>query len=227
MCAHARVIRIGSNCRTFFPISRCTWRQCGPGTERPKGWHGPAQPFTWADAIAAAQDVCDALGVEVVTEQGSDPSFHPGRCAQFTLNGTTIGVAGELHPGVLEALGLPARACAMELDVTALIEACPELRSAPNFSIHPVAKEDIALVVAETVTAAEVREAITDGAGELLEDVTLFDVYTGDQVPAGHKSFAFALRFRAQDRTLSAEEIATAREGAIERAGQACSARLR
>ena len=197
------------------------------GSRTPKGWHGPAQPVTWADAMAAAQDVCDALGVDVVTEQGSDPTFHPGRCAQFTLNGTTIGVAGELHPGVLEALGLPARACAMELDVTALIEASPEVRSAPQFSTHPVAKEDIALVVADNVTAEQVRQAIIDGAGELLEDVTLFDVYTGDQVPAGHKSLAFALRFRAQDRTLSAEEITTAREGAIKRAGQACSARLR
>ena len=197
------------------------------GSRAPKGWHGPAQPFTWADAIAAAHDVFDALGVDVVTEQGSDPTFHPGRCAQFTIDGAILGVAGEVHPGVLEALGLPTRACAMELDVTALIEASPEVRSAPDFSNHPVAKEDIALVVADTVTAAQVREAIRDGAGELLEDVALFDVYTGDQVPAGHKSLAFALRFRAPDRTLSAEEIAAARQGAIDRAVEQCGARLR
>ena len=197
------------------------------GSRAPKGWHGPAQPFTWADAIAAADDVFDALGIDVETGQGSDPTFHPGRCAQFSLDGTFIGVAGELHPGVLEALGLPARACAMELDVTALIEASPKVRPAPDFSTHPVAKEDIALVVADTVTAQEVREAIRRGAGELLEDVALFDVYTGDQVPVGYKSLAFALRFRAPDRTLSAEEIAVARQGAIERAVEQCGARLR
>ena len=163
----------------------------------------------------------------MVTEQGSDPTFHPGRCAQFTLDGTAIGSAGELHPGVLEALGLPARACAMEIDVTALIDASPNVRSAPVFSTHPVAKEDIALVVKDSVTAEEVRQAIIDGAGELLEDVALFDVYSGDQVPAGHKSLAFALRFRAPNRTLSAEEIAGARQGAIDVATQRCGARLR
>ena len=190
------------------------------GNRQPKGWHTTAQPFTWADAIASAHDVFDALGVQVSTEQGSDPTFHPGRCARFTIDGTPIGHAGELHPGVLEALGLPARACAMELDVTALIDASPEVRSAPDFSTHPVAKEDIALVVAADVTAADLERAIRDGAGELLEDVALFDVYTGDQVPDGHKSLAFALRFRAPDRTLTAEEIAAARQGAIQAAGQ-------
>ncbi|MGA0209152.1 MAG: phenylalanine--tRNA ligase subunit beta, partial [Candidatus Nanopelagicales bacterium] len=156
----------------------------------------------------------------VSTEQGSDPTFHPGRCAQFTIAGEVIGYAGELHPGALEALGLPARACAMELDVTALIDASPTIRSAPDFSTHPVAKEDIALVVSDDVTVDQVRAAIIDGAGELLEDVALFDVYTGDQVPKGHKSLAFALRFRAPDRTLTAEEIAAARQSAIQAAGQ-------
>lgn len=108
----------------------------------------------------------------------------------------------------------------MELDVTALIDASPTIRSAPDFSTHPVAKEDIALVVSDDVTVDQVRAAIIDGAGELLEDVALFDVYTGDQVPKGHKSLAFALRFRAPDRTLTAEEIAAARQSAIQAAGQ-------
>jgi phenylalanyl-tRNA synthetase beta chain len=190
------------------------------GNRQPKGWQGAGDAFTWADAIAAARDVFDALGVHVSTEQGSDPTFHPGRCAQFTIAGEVIGHAGELHPGALEALGLPARACAMELDVTALIDASPTIRSAPDFSTHPVAKEDIALVVSDDVTVDQVRAAIIDGAGELLEDVALFDVYTGDQVPKGHKSLAFALRFRAPDRTLTAEEIAAARQSAIQAAGQ-------
>ena len=192
-----------------------------------KGWQGGAQPLTWADAIATAQDVFDVLGVDAVTEQGADPSFHPGRCAKFSIDDTTVGVAGELHPGVLEALGLPERACALELDVSALIASSPEVRSAPDFSTHPVAKEDIALVVPADVTARQVEQAIREGAGQLLEDVALFDVYTGDQVPAGHKSLAFALRFRAPDRTLSAEEIAAARQGAIDQAVDRCGARLR
>ena len=192
-----------------------------------KSWQGPGQPFAWADAIAAAQDVFAVLGVDAVTERGADSSFHPGRCARFIVNGASVGFGGELHPGVLEALGLPARSCALELDVTALIAASPEVRSAPVFSTHPVAKEDIALVVPAEVTAHQVELAIREGAGQLLEDVALFDVYTGDQVPVGHKSLAFALRLRAADRTLGAEEIAAARQGAIDRAAQQCGARLR
>ena len=192
-----------------------------------KGWQGGAQPFTWADAIATAQDVFDVLGVDATTEQGADPSFHPGRCARFIIDGETVGHAGQLHPGVLEALGLPAGACGLELDVSALIAASPEVRAAPDFSTHPVAKEDIALVVPEEVTARRLEQAIREGAGELLEDIALFDVYTGDQVPQGHKSLAFALRFRAPDRTLSAEEIAAARQGATDRAAEQCGARLR
>lgn len=196
------------------------------GDRSPKGWRGGGEPVTWADAIATVQDIADSLGVELIIERGSDPAFHPGRCAQLTIDNAVIGHAGELHPGVLEAWGLPERACAMELDLDALMQRAPLVHPAPDFSTHPVAKEDIALVVAENVTASQLEQAIRGGAGELLEDVTLFDVYTGDQVPEGHKSLAFALRFRALDRTLAAEEIATARQGAIT-AAEELGARLR
>jgi phenylalanyl-tRNA synthetase beta chain len=115
----------------------------------------------------------------------------------------------------------------LELDITALISASPEVRPAANFSTHPVAKEDIALVVPVDVSAADVQQVIVEGAGELLETAALFDVYTGDQVPEGHKSLAFALRFRAPDRTLAAEEIAQARQSAIDAAADRFGARLR
>jgi phenylalanyl-tRNA synthetase beta chain len=197
------------------------------GNQSAKGWWGSGEPVTWADAIATAHDIADALGIELATEQGSDPAFHPGRCAQLSIDSVIVGHAGELHPSVIEAWGLPVRACALELDLTALMQEAPLVSAAPNFSTHPVAKEDIALVVGEDVTAALLERAIREGAGELLEDVQLFDVYTGDQVPDGHKSLAFALRFRAPDRTLAAEEIAQARQGAIEAAAERCGANLR
>lgn len=197
------------------------------GDREAKSWSGPARPVIWADAIAVAQVIGDVLGVNVTAVTGRDPTFHPGRCAELRVNGQSVGSAGELHPAVVEAWGLPARSCAMELDVTALIAAGPQIRPAPDFSTHPVAKEDIALVVPEDTTAAELQTAITTGAGELLEEVTLFDVYTGDQVPDGQKSLAFALRFRAPDRTLTADEISSARQGAIDVAADRFGARLR
>jgi phenylalanyl-tRNA synthetase beta chain len=90
-----------------------------------------------------------------------------------------------------------------------------------------VAKEDLALVVSDAVTAADVEAALRAGAGELLESVRLFDVYRGPQVPEGHRSLAFALRFRAPDRTLEAAETAAARQSALESAARACGAVLR
>jgi len=177
---------------------------------------GPAaRPVGWADAIEAARVVAESCGVDLGVERGDDPSFHPGRVARLVLDGVAIGAAGELHPRVVEATGLPARSAAVWLDLDAVVAAAPDVPAAPVVGTAPLAKEDLAVVVDEDVAAAVVLEAVRAGAGDLLESVRLFDVYTGPQVPPGSKSLAFALRFRAPDRTLAAAEIAAARDGAL------------
>ena len=191
------------------------------------GWWGPGRPATWADAVDIARSVADRVGATLEVRQGTDAPFHPGRTAALGLDGRTIGFAGELHPRVIAAYSLPDRACALEIDLDALLDAAHEVAPAPDVTTQPLAKEDIALVVPDTVPAAEVMAAVRDGAGELCEDVRLFDVYAGPQVPPGHRSLAFALRFRAPDRTLSAEEIAAAREGAVAEAARRHGAVLR
>jgi phenylalanyl-tRNA synthetase beta chain len=95
---------------------------------------------------------------------------------------------------------------------------------APEYSSFPVAKEDVALVVDDTVTAADVEAALRAGAGEYLESVRLFDVYTGPQVGEGKKSLAFALRFRAPDRTLTESEAGAFRDAAVASAAERCGA---
>ena len=95
---------------------------------------------------------------------------------------------------------------------------------APEFSDFPVAKEDVALVVDDSVAAADVEAALREGAGEYLESVRLFDVYTGPQVGEGKKSLAFALRFRAPDRTLTEHEAGAARDAAVALAAERCGA---
>ena len=193
----------------------------------PQGAWGSARAVDWSDALEAAKVVADALGLDVTIERGDDPTFHPGRCARLVVNGTTIGVAGELHPRVIEATELPSRSCAMELDLSTCIDHAPAVRPAPSVGTQPVAKEDLALVVNNDVTVAEVERAIREGAGPLLESVRLFDVYTGSQVPEGHKSLAFALRFRAPDRTLEPGESEAARQAALAKAQERCGAQLR
>ncbi|MGA8987136.1 phenylalanine--tRNA ligase subunit beta [Aeromicrobium sp.] len=190
------------------------------------GWAGSGRQAMWGDAIAVVQRLADVLHIEVEVQQAQIMPWHPGRCAAVLLDGRVIGHAGELHPRVLKAYGLPAGVVAAEVDLDALIEASPEVGPRPEFSSFPVAKEDLALIVDDTVPASAVHDALA-ASSPLIESVRLFDVYVGDQVPAGKKSLAFALRLRAPDRTLADEEIRTAREAAVAAAGSSQGASLR
>lgn len=184
------------------------------GQREPPGWWGPGRPADWSDAVAAAHLVAEAAGVTLVVDADTHAPWHPGRCARLSVSGVTVGHAGELHPAVCQAFDLPPRTCAMEVDLSLLGS---RLAPAPAPVLHtqPVALQDVALVVEDSVPAAAVRAALVDGAGDLLDDVVLFDAYRGDPVPAGSVSLAFSLRFRAADRTLTSDEVTAAREGAV------------
>jgi phenylalanyl-tRNA synthetase beta chain len=125
----------------------------------------------------------------------------------------TIGYAGQLHPAVIERAGLPPGTCAVELNLDAI--PITERLPAPAVSPFPAVFQDISLIVAEDVAAAAVVDAVREGAGALLEDVRLFDVYTGPQIGEGRKSLTLALRFRAADRTLTEDEASASREAAV------------
>ncbi|MDQ0734279.1 phenylalanine--tRNA ligase subunit beta [Arthrobacter agilis] len=172
--------------------------------------------WDWADAVDVVRLMGQVTGVDVVVRQGSHQAFHPGRTAEFSLrSGEVLGYAGELHPKLIAAEDLPARTVALEVDVDLLFEAAADVIVARPLSTYPPATQDVALVVPADVVAGDVLEALRDGAGELLEDVSLFDVYTGQGIGEGRKSLAFALRFRAPDRTLTAEEASAARDAAV------------
>jgi phenylalanyl-tRNA synthetase beta chain len=179
------------------------------------GWYGGGRPADWTDAVEAALLVGRTLGLTLTVSQDEHAPWHPGRCARLEFAGVVVGHAGELHPKVVERLGLPARACAAELELDLLLEASGGIRAAEPVPTFPLAKEDVALVVDTAVPAAAVEAALREGAGELLESVRLFDVYTGPQVGEGRKSLAFALRLRAPDRTLTAAESSAARDAAV------------
>lgn len=172
--------------------------------------------WDWADAVDIARLAGDVLGVDIVVSQGAHQAFHPGRAARLSLRtGEVVGYAGELHPKLLAASDMPARSVALELNADALFEAAPDVIVARHISTFPVATQDVALVVPAGIPADEVLAALREGAGELLEDVALFDVYAGKGIEEGKKSLAFGLRFRAEDRTLTADEASAARESAV------------
>ena len=186
------------------------------GSWLPDGWSGAGTPAGWQQAIAFVQTAAAAVGLELSRRAAERAPWHPGRCAEFvTPAGEVVGYAGELHPEVCTAFGLPARTAAAEIDLDLLIAAAPTGGDVPLVSGFPVAKEDVALIVDAEVPAAAVERALRAGAGPLLESIALFDVYTGPQVGEGKKSLAFALRFRAPDRTLTDAETAAARDAAV------------
>ena len=153
--------------------------------------------MAWALAVGQAI----GLDLSVVAARDRAP-FHPGRCAAITLpDGSVVGHVGELHPKAVAALDLPAATVGGELDVDALVAASGNPVQAHQLSTFPAAHSDVALVVDESVPAAEVESSLREGAGDSLESVSLFDIYRGDQLEAGRKSLAYRLTFRA-DRTL-------------------------
>ncbi|MEU9923483.1 phenylalanine--tRNA ligase subunit beta [Streptomyces griseoluteus] len=202
------------------------------GAREQAGWWGKGRPADWADAVEAARTVAREAGAELSVRKAQYGPWHPGRCAELAVvvDGAerVVGHAGELHPRVLKALGLPERTSAMEVDLDALEEAGDDIPQAPAISTFPVATQDVALVVDKPVPAADVEAALREGAGELLESIRLFDVYENpEQLGEGRKSLAYALRFRAGDRTLTVDEASAARDAAIAVANERTGAELR
>jgi phenylalanyl-tRNA synthetase beta chain len=201
------------------------------------GWWGEGRQATFHDAVQAARTVLSASRVPYSVRAGQREPWHPGRCAEFVIEPAgsepvVVGHAGELHPRVVSAFKLAPRTCAMELDLSAIERAALDLPAvqAPQISGYPVATQDVALVVADSVPAAEVEAALVAGAsaaGGLLEQVRLFDVYTGEQTGEGRKSLAYTLRFRAPDRTLTDQEVTMARDAAVAEASRRTGAVLR
>ena len=185
------------------------------------GWWGSGRHVDVTDVAAWAHAVADTLGVPVRRNPAERAPFHPGRCVELTLaDGTTVGWAGELHPKVVQRLGLPGRTAAAELDLEVLVRASDHRTQARPLSTHPPAASDVALVVPLSTRYGDVEESLRAGAGDLLESIELFDVYVGDQLGTDQQSLAYRMHFRAPDRTLTTEEVNTARDAAVARAAQ-------
>ncbi len=191
------------------------------GEAERSGWWGEGRAATSVDAVAWAQSVAEAVGVDLEPSMTERAPWHPGRCVGLSLaDGTTVGYAGELHPKVVQQLGLPERTVAAELDLEVLIAAGTGITQVRPISTHPVATSDIALTVPRSVRYGDVEASLSAGAGDLLESMLLFDVYRGDQIGTDQQSLAFRLTFRAPDRTLRTEEVNAARDAAVAQAAR-------
>jgi phenylalanyl-tRNA synthetase beta chain len=169
----------------------------------------PAQ-FDFFDLKGVAEGLATDLHLPGVSFRPakSAPHLHPGRSAELLLNGTAVGSFGELHPTVAANAGLGERAVQVaEFDLDALLGAVPERYPYRPFPTVPPAKRDIAVIVPADTPADAVLAEIRAAGGDLLTGAELFDVYTGDRIPAGTRSLAFALVYQAADKTLTDKEI--------------------
>ncbi len=191
-----------------------------------------AVKFGWQDALELVHRIGAAVGAEIVVREGRHVSFHPGRCAEVSVRNTAgdervIGYAGELHPEIAAERDLPRVVGAVEIDVDALLAGTDRHVSAVVIAGVPAATQDLSLVVRDEVAAGELRDAVVEGAGELLEDIRLVADYRGEGLEPGTKSVTFALRFRANDRTLTAAEATEAKEAGAAVAAERYGASIR
>ncbi|MHB0858865.1 MAG: phenylalanine--tRNA ligase subunit beta [Anaerolineae bacterium] len=186
---------------------------CGP--REPRSWQANAEtPLDFYDLKGIVETLLSHLGIAGVTfEPTRQRSFHPGRVAALRHEQEELGILGEIHPVVRANLDLPeVTVCALELDLDKLLAlSVPDKRFKP-ISRMPVLREDLALVVEDSVPADAVETTIREAGGALLVDVVLFDVYRGAQLGVGKKSLAYRLSFQAPDKTLTSEQSAKQRD---------------
>jgi phenylalanyl-tRNA synthetase beta chain len=186
-----------------------------------------ATAFGVEDALQAARLVGQSVGVDFELRQSRPKGFHTGRSADLMAAGRVVGFVGELSPAITKAHDLPRTVGVFEIDLDELFALAPASVLARPIGTLPAATQDLSLVVRADIPAAEVLAAVRDGAGELLEDISLTDDYRGSNIPEGTKSLTFALRFRAMDRTLTQAEASDARDAGVEQAAKMFDATIR
>jgi phenylalanyl-tRNA synthetase beta chain len=171
-------------------------------------WHTRERSYDFYDAKGMLEALFEGMSVNGVDYvQTVRPSFHPGRTASVVRGGREIGVVGEVHPDVAASYGVADRTYMFELDFAELLQAADGAKSYEPLPRHPAVERDVAMILPLTVPVARVAELIQETGGELVRSVTLFDVYEGSPVPEGKRSIAFSVTYRANDRTLTDEEV--------------------
>jgi len=200
------------------------------GSREKSAWMGgDTELMDFFDLKGVVEGLLHGLHVPAVTYTHADhPSFHPGRSAKVFSGSIEVGTFGELHPLVARAFDMmDAPVLAAEFDLDVLLNTAEIDHRARPLPITPPVLEDIALIVLETVSAAEVEAVIAQAGGDLLKNVTLFDVYRGAPIPEGSKSLAYALTYQTDDRTLTDKEVARVRKAIINAAEHRLGAALR
>jgi phenylalanyl-tRNA synthetase beta chain len=201
---------VGERAAPFVEPHRLGCLAVGPLA--PKSWRGGGEPADFFALKGVLEGVAGRLGVGLTFESAAEPFLHPGRAARVLVHGAGAGWIGELHPLVCREWDLDA-AVGFEVDLSVLGgSASAGEETFEDVTAFPAVLQDLAVVVSADTSAAQVREAILAGGGDLLRKAGVFDLYEGEQLGEGRKSLALRLEFRAADRTLTDDEVAAKRE---------------
>jgi phenylalanyl-tRNA synthetase beta chain len=178
----------------------------------PDSWRGGGEAADFFALKGVLEGLAARLGVALAFESATEPFLHPGRAAKVLVGEVDAGWIGELHPLVCRGWDLES-AAAFEVGLAPLVGAASAGEEVfEDVTTYPSVRQDLAVVVADEVSAARVREAVLAGGGELLRAAEIFDLFEGEQLGEGRKSLALRLEFRATDRTLTDDEVASLRE---------------
>lgn len=195
-------------------------------------WNAQGHAFDFFDGKGALENIAAELGLPKVKFKALDadsaPYLQPGRAAQFASGGSVLGWVGEIHPLAAAAFDVQPPVVAFELDMNALEKAASAEKKTTDISQFPPVTMDVAFVVDEAITHEKLEQCMRSAGGNLLDSVNLFDVYRdAERVGAGKKSMAYALEYRAADRTLSGEEVESAHERLVKKVCGATGAEVR
>ena len=196
------------------------------------GWNSAPAAFDFFDGKGAIENLARELALPKLRFKALSadeaPHLQPGRAAAVLSGGTELGWVGELHPLAVDAFDATAPVVAFELDVDALAKSARPARDYVDVPTFPAVSMDVAFVVDEGVTHERLVQCMTSAGGKLLEDARLFDVYRDEErVGAGKKSMAYALTYRAADRTLTSDEVDKAHERLVKKVCAATGAEVR
>jgi len=200
----------------FLPLEgeackeRLTLTAVACGRRQPEGWAQGPEPVDFYDLKGVAEQLLDAIYVSDVEYAVAEPEpyLHPGKSCRLFQNKKSLGSIGEVHPQVLAAFDIEQPVFLFELDVEALLEVSGEYNKFRPLSRFPDVIRDSALLLDESVSAAEVMDIINRTKVKYIENAVLFDLYTGKGIPAGKKSLAVRVRYRDLEKTLTEDEVA-------------------
>jgi len=195
------------------------------GPRHELSWHGDNKSLDFFDAKGVVESLLRQLDLSATFEVSNDESLLPGKGVDIIIKGDKVGVAGELHPKVMQAFELPGTAYLIEMDMEKLLEKTAKLKEYRAISRFPSLSRDICLVIDKQVTYQQVAGIIR--SFPLVSEVTLFDLYTGEQLPDSMKSFAMRIVYQSYERTLTDEEVNKTQEQMLDRLRQELGATLR